>query len=161
MAASQSSLHLDGKSLSCKALEDAALGIPQISLCPEGLKQMSASRLLVEKAIANKTPVYGVTTGLGAKAGEALSDDELAQFSLQALRGRAHATGPFFQREHVRAALLVRLNTLLIGASGARPEIADGLKTWLEADITPAVRSYGSIGTGDLVLNFCRSCPHW
>lgn len=146
-------LRLNGQGLTCEMLEAATVGAVKISLCTDGLTRMGASRMFVEKAIAEKTPVYGVTTGLGAKAREALSEDELVRFSLQSIRGRAHATGPFFPDEHVRASLLVRLNTLMIGASGARPEIAEGLKAWLEAGATPAVRSHGSIGTGDLVLN--------
>lgn len=153
MSADPSSLDLDGHSLTCTGLEAAAHGRPQINLSDEGLARMTKSRAIIDDVIDRKVPVYGVTTGLGALAGTALGPDELVRYSTQTIRGRAHATGPLLPAAEVRAALLVRLNTLLLGASGADPEIAHGLKRVLEAGLTPAVGEYGSIGAGDLILN--------
>ncbi len=153
MNATPPSLDLDGHSLTCTALEAAALGRPEITLSDEGLARMARSRTLINDVIAREVPVYGVTTGLGALAGTALGADELAHYSTQTIRGRAHATGALLPAAEVRAALLVRLNTLLLGASGAAPQIAQGLRSVLEAGLTPAVGEHGSIGAGDLILN--------
>lgn len=147
------SLLLSGSRLTVEQLVDAARKCPPIELDVAGLSRMEASRKLIDGAVAAREPVYGVTTGLGARSGEALSEAELKAFSKQSVLGRAHACGEPLPRELVRASLLVRLNTLLIGASGARTEVAFALKALLEGDITPIVGRTGSIGTGDLVLN--------
>lgn len=152
MCAANAPLHLDGQSLTCIALRAAAQGRPQIQLAEEGLARMASSRELIDDVIARKVPVYGVTTGLGALAGTALGESQLADYSVQTIRGRAHATGAHLPADQVRAALLVRLNTLLIGASGARPEVAHGLRDILQANLTPAVGEHGSIGASDLIL---------
>lgn len=152
MNTSTPALKLDGQSLTCEALAAAARNRPQIQLAEAGLARMAASRAIIDDVIARKVPVYGVTTGLGALANTALGAQQLAEYSEQTIRGRAHAAGPLLPAEQVRAALLVRLNTLLIGASGARPEVAHALRAVLEAGLTPAVGEDGSIGASDLVL---------
>ena len=152
MTAAPPLLVLDGQSLTCESLEAAARGRPQITLADAGLQRMAASRAIIDDRIARKVPVYGITTGLGALADTALGAEELKAYSYQTVRGRAHATGDLLAAHEVRAALITRLNTFLLGASGARPELAEGLKAVLEAGLTPAVGSLGSIGAGDLIL---------
>ncbi|QAX29917.1 aromatic amino acid lyase [Leisingera sp. NJS204] len=146
-------LRLDGTSLTVADLDRAAHGNWQLDLAPEGLARMSRTHALVARAIAGKIPVYGVTTGLGARATEVLGADALADFSLQTLRGRAHAIGPLAAPEVVRAGLIVRLNTMLGGYSAARPEVARHIATCLNAGLVPVTGSLGSIGAADLVLN--------
>ena len=116
-----------------------------ITLAADGLAQMAQSHALIEQAIAEKRPVYGVTTGLGAKATEVLDYATLAEFSVQTLRGRAHAVGDPIAADVVRAGMIVRLNTLLQGYSGARPDVAEHLRDVLNAGLTPVVGHIGSI----------------
>ncbi len=146
-------LHLDGSALDLVGLYRAAHGTPRIALSQSGLDAMAASHAMVQQAIRGKVPVYGVTTGLGARSTEVLDDKALADFSVQTLRGRAHAIGPEEYREIIRAGMIVRLNTLLCGYSGARPELALHLAKCLEADLTPVCGQIGSIGAADLILN--------
>jgi histidine ammonia-lyase len=145
-------LMLDGTSLDAHALVKAARPGGQVAIAPAGLDTMAAARRVILEAVARRTPVYGVTTGLGSRATEALSESELSAFSLQTLRGRAHASGPPLPVELVRAAMIVRLNTLLAGAAGASPEIAQRLAAAVNAGVTPVVGEIGSIGASDLLL---------
>lgn len=146
-------LVLDGESLTPEALERAATGGVRIALAPAGRARMAEARGLVEDAVATGTPIYGVTTGLGSRAGEALDGDALAEFSHRTVLGRAHAAGAPLPRAVVRAAMIVRLNTLLRGGAGASPALADHLLACLNAGLTPIVGETGSAGGGDLVLN--------
>lgn len=148
----QDTLILDGGSLDANALVKAARPGGRVAIAPAGLDAMAASRHVVLEAVARRTPVYGVTTGLGSRATEALSESELSAFSLRTLRGRAHASGPPLPVDLVRAAMIVRLNTLLTGAAGASPAIAHGLAAALNAGVTPVVGEIGSIGASDLLL---------
>jgi histidine ammonia-lyase len=147
-----STLHLDGTSLDAHALLKAAGPGGHVAIAPSGLDTMAAARQVILQAVAERIPIYGVTTGLGSRATEALSEAELAAFSLQTLRGRAHASGPPLPPEIVRAAMIVRLNTLLSGAAGASPGIAHGLAAAVNAGVTPVVGEIGSVGASDLLL---------
>lgn len=146
------SIRLDGTSLAIADLVAVARGA-QVSLAAEGLARMHASRAVIDRAVARRQPVYGVTTGLGARSTEVLDDGSLAAFSRQTLRGRAQATGPEDRAEVVRAGMLVRLNTLLTGLSGAAPAVAEHLAACLNAGLAPVAGRIGSIGPSDLVVN--------
>lgn len=146
-------LTLGDAPLTIDSLVEAAHGRPIINLSSEGLARMIAGRGVIERAIAAEQPIYGVTTGLGSRATERLSDEQIADFSEQAIRARAHAVGPIAPIVSVRAAMLVRLNTLLCGASGANPATAEHLAACLTAGLTPVVRADGSVGVADLLPN--------
>ena len=146
-------LRLDGTSLTLAALSQAASEALPVELAPAGLAAMAQSHALVAQVIRDRVPVYGVTTGLGARAAEVLSAEALAEFSPQTLRGRAHAIGPEEDPRIIRAGLIVRLNTMLKGHSAARPEAAQHIAACLNAGLTPVVGQTGSIGAADLVLN--------
>lgn len=146
-------LHLDGRQLTVAALARAAGTPAQITLCPQALTRMAESREILLQAIREERQVYGVTTGLGAKSTESLGPAEIASFAAETIRGRAHAVGPPEPPEAVRAAMIVRLNTLLSGYSGASPALAHHLLACLNAGLVPVVPVFGSIGTADLTWN--------
>lgn len=146
-------LRLDGQSLTIAALVRAAEGRVALTLCPDGLARMAASRDLLLRAIEEGRAIYGVTTGLGARSGERLGVEQLAAFSLDTIRGRAHAVGAPDSDLAVRAAMIVRLNTLLTGHAAASPALAQHLLACLDARLTPVVPSLGSVGVADLTWN--------
>ena len=146
-------LHLDGSSLTIEALALAAQGAGKITLCAKGLARMAESRDMLLRAIAEDRPIYGVTTGLGARSTERLTVADLAAFSVETIRARAHAVGPPDSPAAVRAAMIVRLNTLLTGYSGASPALAYHLLACLNAGLTPLVPAIGSVGAADLTWN--------
>ncbi|MCB2129434.1 MAG: aromatic amino acid lyase [Rhodobacteraceae bacterium] len=144
---------LSGRGLTIDALRSLAEGRAPIALCPDGLRRMAESHDLIGRAMAENRPIYGVTRGLGARSTEALDSARLQSFSVATIRARAHAVGAPERDEAVRAAMIVRLNTLLTGYSGASPNIANCLLAWLNAGLTPVVPSIGSIGASDLTWN--------
>ena len=144
-------LVLDGRSLTIEDLAQAAVMGRPLELDPAGLSEMARARRLIDRAIEDKVPVYGVTTGLGARVTEVLDAKTLADFSQQTLLGRAHAVGPPDRVENIRASMIVRLNTLLKGYSGASPAVAHHLLACLNAGLTPVVGSLGSIGAADQI----------
>ena len=63
----------------------------------------------------------------------------------------AAGVGPPFERDVVRAMLLLRANTLALGHSGCRPLVVDRLLDFLRLGIHPVVPEQGSVGaSGDL-----------
>ena len=146
-------LKLNGYGLSPLVLNKAAKQPTEFSVTQKARRRMVRARKLVDKAVADQLPVYGVTTGLGAKVTQALDAQTLTDFSYKTIRGRAHAVGEPVENHIVRAAMIVRLNTLLQGAAAATPAVADHLLHCLNANLTPVVGEQASIGAGDLVWN--------
>lgn len=141
---------LTGHDLTIETLNAIVAGAP-VRLAPEGLARMASARRIIDDAVAEGRPVYGVTTGLGPRVVEALPQDELEAFALTTVRGRAHSVGDDLPEAVCRAALAVRVNTLLIGAAGVRPELAEMMAACLNAHLAPAIRNIGSIGAADLM----------
>ncbi len=150
-AAHARALLLTGRDLSPEAVALAARPGGRVALSGEGLERMAAARAVVMTAIAHRVPMYGVTTGLGTRVSETLDEGALTAFSRQTLRGRAQAIGAALPVAVVRGAMLIRANTLLLGAAGAAPAVAQFLVDCLNRDLTPLVPELGSIGTSDLL----------
>ena len=143
-------IELDGKSLTVKQVSAVANG-ERTEASNAGLERMARSNAIVLRAVDNATPVYGVTTGLGAKATQSLTREEATEFAVKAIRGRAHAIGKPLPRSVVRAAMALRLNSLLTGSSGAAPAIATHIKSCLNADLIPSIGETASVTVADLL----------
>jgi histidine ammonia-lyase len=109
-----------------------------------------ASRAVVDDALASGEPSYGLNTGVGHRKDERLSDDELRRLQDVLVTTHAGGIGPPLPTEVVRAALMVRLNGIARGGSGASLAVADVLAAMLNAGVHPVVPETGSVGTGDL-----------
>jgi len=123
----------------------------RVAMGGEARGRMSASRGRVEIMIDDARAVYGVTTGFGALANTRIAAEERRELQRSLLRSHAAGIGPFVEPELVRAIMAIRAKTLSAGYSGVRPELVDALMAFLNADLTPAVPEYGSMGaSGDL-----------
>jgi len=149
-----SAVTLDGSSLTCADVDRVArLGIPvQLSTEPAVRERVDRARDMVAAAVAAGETVYGVTTGFGGMADTAIPPD-LAEQLQESLLAFLHAgAGDPLPERDVRAAMLIRANSHLRGASGVRWELIERSVVLLRAGVTPVVRDLGSIGaSGDLV----------
>jgi histidine ammonia-lyase len=143
---------ITGADLHPATLEAIARGGAPVAIDEAARARMAASAAIVERAVAAGRPIYGVTTGLGARVTDAVDPGESSGYPLRTIRGRATAVGEPLPRELVRAAMAVRLNGLCAGGAGTRPTLADGLVALLNAGIHPAVPRSGSLGPADLCL---------
>jgi histidine ammonia-lyase len=95
--------------------------------------------------------VYGITTGFGRFKDRVISADEVQQLQLNLVRSHAVGVGTDLSSEAVRAIMLARANTLVLGYSGVRPAIIELLLDMLNAGVTPRIPAQGSLGaSGDL-----------
>jgi histidine ammonia-lyase len=96
-------------------------------------------------------PVYGINTGFGIFAEQRIPNSDSAKLSRNLILSHAVGTGEPLAEEIVRAAILVRANTLAKGFSGVRLEVVETLIALLNKKVTPIVPSQGSLGSsGDL-----------
>ena len=123
----------------------------RVTLAPDALAAMRASRSIVDNIERDGRPVYGVSTGFGALANTFIAPERRAELQHALIRSHAAGIGAPMPREVVRAMLLLRARSLAMGRSGVRPEVAQALIELLNADITPWVPEHGSLGaSGDL-----------
>jgi histidine ammonia-lyase len=123
----------------------------RVRLGDEALAAIQAGRATVERLADAAEPAYGISTGFGALATTHIPPERREQLQRSLVRSHAAGTGPQVEREVVRAMMLLRLRTLASGHTGVRPVVAETLAALLDADITPVVHEYGSLGcSGDL-----------
>jgi phenylalanine ammonia-lyase len=116
------------------------------------LQKVAASRAFIENAVEAGHAIYGVTTLFGGMANLAVPKQLAAALQNNLPLSHKTGTGPYLSREDVRAAMLLRANALLRGASGVRLELIRRLVLFLNQNVTPKVHCHGSIGaSGDLV----------
>ena len=150
--AQATAIRLTGEDLRLEDVWAVALGSAPAHLAPEARGRMGAARELVDQAAHERgSHTYGVNTGFGRFVSRSIPEELTSELQLRLLRSHACGVGEPYPREVVRAAMLLRANTLAKGYSGARAEIVELLLTCLERDVVPYVPSRGSVGaSGDL-----------
>lgn len=117
-----------------------------------GLQKVASSCDFVRRAVERGEAIYGVTTLFGGMANLAVPKESAAALQNTLPLSHKTGTGPYLSNEDVRAAMLIRANALLRGASGIRLELIQRLARFLNENVTPRVHCHGSIGaSGDLV----------
>lgn len=110
-----------------------------------------ASRAVLERAIADGKPTYGVNTGFGKLANVRIEDDKLSVLQENLLRSHAVGVGDPVPREITRLMLLLKIHALGLGYSGISEATFEQLMRFAEKDMIPVVPARGSVGaSGDL-----------
>ncbi|MCH7231636.1 histidine ammonia-lyase [Glycomyces sp. L485] len=123
----------------------------EVVIDDDAVEAMRRSRAIVDGIERDGRPVYGVSTGFGALASTFIAPERRAELQHALIRSHAAGIGEPMPKEVVRAMMLLRLRSIAMGRSGVRPEVAAALAGLLNADITPWVPRFGSLGaSGDL-----------
>jgi len=142
---------LDGNSLTLDDVVAVAHQRATVSIAPHARQRASSARRVVQRLVADRAVVYGVTTGFGKLSEVAIPSDRLAELQVNLLRSHAAGVGDLLPDREVRAMMLLRANVILKGYSGARPELAEMLAAMLNAGLCPLIPEQGSVGaSGDL-----------
>lgn len=147
----EGSVCLDGQSLALDEFIRVTDGMAPVVLSEKSLAQVRRSRSVVEARLKAGGTFYGINTGFGALAKVRIGPDKLEQLQLNLIRSHACGVGDLLPDPIVRGVLALRIQTMLRGNSGVRPETVQLMSSFLNHGIHPCVPSQGSVGAcGDL-----------
>lgn len=134
----------------------------EVAISKKAMKQVTDSNRLVMAAARAGVEIYGLTVGVGLNKDHHLFDAKgdltpevrkaSIEFNRNILRSHSVGYGPALSKEVTRLAMVVRLNTMLTGRSGAQPRVVEFYRDFLNKGVTPVVPTRGSIGDADITL---------
>jgi len=142
---------LDGTSIQIAQILSISRDFASVSIADEAIARVQDGRTIVDRIVKSGKTAYGLNTGFGVLAERKIDSKDLDALQLNLIRSHATGVGSPLSTDEVRAVMAVRLNTLLKGYSGVRPEIVYQLRDFLNSRVTPEIPRYGSLGaSGDL-----------
>ena len=144
-------MRIDGNHLTIEVCERVARKLEKVNLSPRGIEQIRNSHDRLEKILEINKPVYGINTGFGHFSDKTINLANISRLNHNLILSHAVGTGKPLEMEIVRAAMLIRANTLTKGYSGVRKELVSTIIEMLNKGVTPVIPSQGSLGSsGDL-----------
>jgi histidine ammonia-lyase len=144
-------IEIDGNHLSIKEVVSVAQKGTKVAINSQAREKIKRSHQRVQEIVQKGKPVYGINTGFGIFSDKKISSEDIKKLNRNLILSHAVGTGEDLPNEVVRAATLIRANTLANGHSGIRFEIVDNLVRLLNQGLTPCIPSQGSLGSsGDL-----------
>ncbi len=142
---------VNGDGLTIEDVVNVARHNEKIEIHPDAINRIESCRAMLENKIQAHEIMYGVNTGIGEFSEVVLSDEKIKEFQKYLIYNHAAGIGDPIPIEHVRAAMLGRINVHAKGRSGVRPQITKTLAEMLNKGVTPWVCEKGSVGAcGDL-----------
>ena len=145
------SVVITGNDLRIEDVYNVAYGKEKVELHSDALKRIVTCRAFIEQKLKEGEIMYGVNTGIGEFSEVVLTGDQIKQFQKYLIYNHSAGIGEPCPIEHVRGAMLGRINVHANGHSGCRPIITQTLIEMLNKGVTPVVCEKGSVGaSGDL-----------
>lgn len=141
---------LTGRSLTLEEVEKVSRKGAKVEISSEAIQTLKDARQLVFDLANSDVPIYGFNTGVGWNKDKRVMKEFFQQYNTNLIHAHCVAVTPEASIEEVRAVLLVRLNTLLLGCTGIQPEIALMYMEMLNREVTPVLPERGSVGEADI-----------
>ena len=114
-------------------------------------KLKRSQQLLQELFEAGRSPIYGMSTGVGSSVGNAIPAELAGQLGVNLFRLHGVGTGRILDDDETAAILSARLPGLALGYSGVGAELIERLCLLLNERLLPRIPAEGSVGaSGDL-----------
>jgi histidine ammonia-lyase len=144
-------VELTGASLTLQQIARVCLKKERITISQQSMNRVRKSEATVEGIVSDKQTIYGINTGFGKFCDVIINNENAAELQLHLIRSHACGVGEPFAELISRAMLLLRLNALIKGYSGVRPELIELLMELINKQVHPVIPQQGSLGaSGDL-----------
>ena len=142
---------ITGNSLTLEEVNAVCRNYEKVELSTLAVEKILESRKVVDDFVDNEDVVYGITTGFGKFSDVTISKEESKTLQKNLIITHAVGAGKPFDTEIVRGIMLLRINNLAKGYSGARLETIQTMIEMLNKKVHPVVPEKGSLGaSGDL-----------
>ena len=142
---------ITGNSLTLEELIDVCRNYKKVELSDLAVEKILLSRKVVDDFVENEDVVYGITTGFGKFSDVSISKEESKTLQRNLIITHAVGAGEPLNTEIVRGIILLRINNLAKGYSGAKLETIQTMIEMLNNKVHPIVPEKGSLGaSGDL-----------
>jgi histidine ammonia-lyase len=111
---------------------------------------LTASRAVIDAAIADGRPVYGLNRRLGAGRDATVDPEDFAEFQRRTIANHRGGVGESLSLREARAVIAARLIGFTRGGSGVRPELVEAYAALLDGGVHPVIPARGSVGAADL-----------
>ena len=143
-------LALDTHWLTIGELVRRAKGPMSVDVSDDCWALLARARAVVDDHAQRNVAVYGLTTGLGSNVSQRVEPINDGRLEEKIVLGRLVGIGEPLSPKICRAAFALRLFGLAKGAAGVSPSVIQVMIEMMNADILPAIPSFGSIGASDL-----------
>ncbi len=123
----------------------------EITLASTALEKVHVNFQFLQKFSSNKL-IYGINTGFGPMAQYKVSEENRMQLQYNLIRSHSSGSGALLPPILVKALMIARLNSLMLGYSGVHSDVVELLRELINRDIAPCIYEHGGVGaSGDLV----------
>lgn len=138
--------------LNIEDIQNILLHGKKLELSEEALAGLKKCTLYLGEKLASSTePIYGINTGFGSLCDVKISGDNLSQLQENLVMSHACGTGDKVPQEIVKIMLLLKVQSLSYGYSGAQVATVQRLMDFYNEDVLPVIYEQGSLGaSGDL-----------
>ena len=144
--------YISHKHLSLERLEQIMESGEKIALSGQAVAAIEKCRRYLDVKMEDlDRPLYGITTGFGSLYNVSIPAEDLSQLQHNLVMSHACGTGETVRPEIVKLMLLLKVQCLSYGHSGAQLITVQRLADMFNNDILPVVYQQGSLGaSGDL-----------
>lgn len=131
-----------------RIIENDSLSITLDRSCKSAVERAAG---VVDAVVKADSAVYGVNTGFGKLASVRIAPEDSATLQRNLILSHCAGVGEVTDQNIIRVMMALKLLSLGRGASGVRWKLIEAIENLLNANVTPAVPSQGSVGaSGDL-----------
>ena len=144
--------HISSEHLTLERVKEIIDNHAHLALSDESVQAIEKCRRYLDTKMEDiGRPVYGVTTGFGSLCNVSIPADKLSQLQYNLVVSHACGSGETVRPEIVKLMLLLKVQSLSYGHSGAQLATVQRLIDMFNNDILPVVYQHGSLGaSGDL-----------
>ncbi len=141
---------LAGSGLTLKQFNAIVRDDVKIEIAEKTYRELETARQLVFDLAEEGVPIYGFTVGVGWNKDKTVFARYFDEYNKNLIYAHCVASGSPMDELSVRAALLARLATFLVGKTGAQPALINMYKEFLNRAIHPIIPWDGSVGQADI-----------
>ncbi len=153
--------YISADHLSIERVEEIIENNYKLALSEDAINRIEKCRAYLDsKMEGHKVPVYGVTTGFGSLCNITIEAEQLSQLQYNLVVSHSCGTGDEVEEKIVRLILLLKIQSLSYGYSGAQVCTVQRLVDMFNEGVYPVIYELGSLGaSGDLAPLAHMSLP--